>query len=166
MRYMSIDTLTRRAVLGALAATLLFVLASPTTAAVTPEQKCEAGKNLAAGKYAACRQKAEGKLVSKGDATAYGFAISKCETKLAEGWAKLEAAAASKGASCPDAPLVEGDFKAVVDAHSANIKTGLAGSGLVWSGNGANVNPRRSPPMHRVLDRGPYGKEEYPSLCA
>jgi hypothetical protein len=46
----------RFATTGALIATLL--CASGTLARPTPEQRCEAAKTFAAGKYAACRQKA------------------------------------------------------------------------------------------------------------
>ena len=67
-------------------ATLLGALACAglSFAAVTPEQKCRAAKNLAAGQYAACRQNAEKGLALTGDATKYGAAIDKCETVAAE----------------------------------------------------------------------------------
>ena len=104
-------------------------------ATATPEQKCQSGKNKVAGKYAVCRQNAEAKLVATADAVKYGENIDKCEAKCAATWMNLEMAAADKGASCPDSPLLGTQFKTVIDAHSSNIKTGLAGSGLVWCGN-------------------------------
>jgi hypothetical protein len=48
------------------------VLAKPTA-----QQKCEAGKNAAAGKYAACLEKAQKKFVLTGDVTKYGTAVDK-----------------------------------------------------------------------------------------
>ncbi|HSP55853.1 MAG TPA: DUF1566 domain-containing protein [Dehalococcoidia bacterium] len=97
---------------------------------VDPAQQCQAGKNKEAGKYAYCLQKAEASLVKTGDTVKYGEAITKCETKLNDKWAKLEATAAGKGASCPDAPLTEAQFKTVIDEHSDNVTTGLSGGGL------------------------------------
>ncbi len=105
------------------------------SAAPTPEQKCQSGKSKAAGKYSACRQNAEAKLVTTGDGVKYGETITKCETKFASTWLKRETAAADNGVSCPDSPLLGTQFKTVIDAHSSNIKTGLAGSGLAWCGN-------------------------------
>jgi len=99
----------------------LLVLWTGATHAVDPAQKCQSGKNKEAGKYAFCLQKAEAKLVTTGDTAKYSAAILKCEGKLADKWARLEAAAAAKGASCPDDPLTEADFKKVIDDNSDNI---------------------------------------------
>ncbi len=71
-------------------------LALPTAA-----QKCEAGKNLAAGKYAACLQTAQKNLVLNGDTTKYNTAVGKCDTTLAKTWTTLENAAVKKGTTCP-----------------------------------------------------------------
>jgi len=57
--------------------------------AATPAQKCQAGKNKAAGKYAACRHGAEAKLATTGDGGAYSAALGKCTTKNAAAWQKL-----------------------------------------------------------------------------
>jgi hypothetical protein len=115
-------------------ATALALLSGGTArAGLTPEQKCQSGKDKAAGKYANCRQKAEAKLVTTGDTAKYNLAISKCETQFADKWAMLETA---RNASCLDAPLTQAQFKAVIDGDSANITTALGGGGLVWCGNG------------------------------
>ncbi len=119
----------RRTITTAAIAAMLLT-ATVALAAPTPEQKCQAAKNSAAGKYAACRQTAVKTLVSTGDATKYGAAIAKCEASFAGAWQKAIAAAAKAGASCPDAPLVAGDYKSVIDAHSANVATTLGGGGL------------------------------------
>jgi len=81
-----------------------------------PQQKCEAGKNYAAGKYAACRQTAEKKLVLTGDATRYTTAIAECDTLLSMKWQRLEAAATAKGTTCPST----GDEAAVQTFLTAN----------------------------------------------
>ena len=96
----------------------------------TPEQKCQSGKNKAAGKYAACRQNAEAKVVTSGDLTKYSSAIGKCESKFASTWQKLIDKATAAGATCPDAPLTGPQFKTVIDEHSDNITTALGGGGL------------------------------------
>jgi hypothetical protein len=108
----------------------LGLMATAALAAPTPEQKCQAAKNSAAGKYSACRQAAEKGRVSTGDATKYGDAIAKCETKFADAWQKAIDSATQAGAICPDAPLAAGDFKSVIDSNSENVATGLGGGGL------------------------------------
>lgn len=100
------------------------------TAALTPEQKCEAGKNQAAGKYADCRQKAEAGLVKTGDVTKYNTAIGKCETKFQDKWQKLIDAATAASVTCPDAPLAVSAYKDVIDEHTDNIAQALGGGGL------------------------------------
>jgi hypothetical protein len=108
----------------------LLLVTSVARAAGTPEQKCQSGKNKAAGKYAACLQKAEAKVVVTGDITKYNATISNCETKFASTWQKLIDSATAAGATCPDAPLTGAQFKTVIDEHSGNISTALAGGGL------------------------------------
>ena len=120
----------------AIAVALTLLWGGTASAGVSPEHKCQAGKNKAAGKYAACLQNAEAKFVTSGDALKHGDAIAKCATKLDDKWKKLEAAAAKKNVSCPDAPLIQANFKTVLDEHSDNITSGLGGGGLVWCGNG------------------------------
>ncbi len=99
--------------------------------AVDPEPKCQGGKNKAAGKYAFCRYKAEKGLAFKGDLPKYNAAIAKCASKFSTVWQKEIARAAASGAVCLDAPLVEGDFKAAIDAHTDIVAVALSGGGLV-----------------------------------
>lgn len=117
-------------------ATLVLLCGGTASATVTPAHKCQAAKNKAAGKYAACRQKAEAKLITTNDTLKYSDMIGKCEMKFADKWAKLDAAAARKNVLCPDAPVSQAQFKTVIDEHSANITTALNGGGLVLCGNG------------------------------
>lgn len=121
---------------GAALTAAVLISSAGTVYGVAPAQQCQSGKNKEAGKYAHCLQKAEATLVKTGDTAKYNGTIAKCEAKLADKWSKLEATAAAKGASCPDAPLVEADFKTVIDEQSANITAALSGGGLVWCGNG------------------------------
>jgi hypothetical protein len=108
----------------------MLVLAPATVrAAGTPEQACQAAKNLAAGKYAACRQNAEKNFVLA-DATKYANAILTCEAKFATAWQKAIDKATQAGATCPDAPLTGSEYKTVIDAHTDNVATALAGGGL------------------------------------
>jgi hypothetical protein len=121
--------MTKTIVTAAACATLLWAVG--TTFAVTPEQKCQGGKNKAAGKYAACRQKAEKGIALNGDTGRYDAAILKCEEKFSAAWQKELDKATAAGATCLDAPLAEGDFKAAIDAHTDIIAIALGGGGLV-----------------------------------
>ena len=109
------------------AATLLW-----TTAAVaepTPAQSCQAGKNKLAGSYAGCRHRAEAKLASTGDAAAYNDAIGFCAARFDAKWPVLEQQAINRGGTCPSG----GDrsaVKTVIDAHTSNVATELAGGPL------------------------------------
>jgi hypothetical protein len=85
----------------ALAMAVTIAAAGSALAAVSPEQKCEAGKVDAAGKYAACLAKAEKGLVLKTDLTKYNAAVAKCGSKMESTFAKLETAAEKKDADCP-----------------------------------------------------------------
>lgn len=113
-------------------ATTVAIAATPMSAIadVTAAQVCQGAKNLAAGKYAACRQKAETILASGGDATKYDQAIGKCESKLASAWRKAEQKAADDGATCLDDAVPIDSFKSAIDIHCNNIATALAGGGL------------------------------------
>jgi hypothetical protein len=94
--------------------------------AATDAERCQADKNQAAGKYAACRQKAEKKFILTGDATKYADSITKCTTKFTDTWQRLEEKAVAAGATCPDAPLIGANFQTVIDQHTANIATALS----------------------------------------
>jgi hypothetical protein len=114
----------------ALVAVVLLLCAGPAQAKLTPQQKCQAGKNQAAGKYAACRESAAAKFVQNGDTVKRDKNLATCVTKFTTTWGKLEAAAAKAGASCLDDASTAGDFQAVVDQCTDAIVTGLTGSAL------------------------------------
>jgi hypothetical protein len=75
----------------------LLLCPSPAIAR-SPEDICEASKNKIAGKYFACREKAEAKSIAKGETVDYGA----CSTKFDEAWNKAEE---KSGATCRDAVL-------------------------------------------------------------
>src|SRR5437667_8872415 len=103
----------------AVATTLL--LGGTALATPTPEQACQAAKSKAAGKYAACRQGAEAKLVTTGDVPKYTTALTKCGTKFTASWQKAIDKATLLGATCPDAPLTASDFQTIINAHTSKI---------------------------------------------
>jgi len=108
-------------------------MSAPAAAKSTPEQKCQSGKNRAAGAYAKCLQGAEATLVSSSKATkldSYNKAIAKCATTFGNKWQGLINAANKAGATCPDSPLTNAQFKTVIDEHSENMTTALNGGGL------------------------------------
>ena len=110
-----------------LAATVMMMLACPTAyAAGTPAQKCEAGKNSAAGKYTACIEKAQSGFVVSGDAVKYDADVTKCDGKLLAGWTKAESAG---GLDCPTTgdEAAIGDF---LDACTDSVAVALHGGAL------------------------------------
>lgn len=114
-------------VLSLLVTTLAF--ASAAQAAVTPGQKCEAGKNDAAGKYASCAAKAEKGFVTGGDAMKYAAALAKCDDKYGSSWGKLEQKAVDAGSACPST----GDEAAIqdfVDACTQAVAEAVGGGTL------------------------------------
>ena len=71
----------------ALALTGACLLAVTTAhAAGTPEQQCQVAKNKSAGKYVACRQNVEAKLVASGNTDAYAQSILRCDYRFASMW--------------------------------------------------------------------------------
>ena len=106
------------------------VIGMATTAlATTPAQRCEQGKNLEAGKYTSCRQKVEAKFAVTGDVAAQTVGLEACLKKYSLDWSRLEAKAVTAGGTCPsmgDASAIQ----AVVDEHTTNIATALAGGPL------------------------------------
>lgn len=87
----------------------LVVMATATALAAAPEQRCESGKNDAAGRYFACLAKAQRVLVLNGDMARYDAAVAKCPVKLTDRWNALETYAVSAGTACPS----EGDLEGV-----------------------------------------------------
>ncbi len=103
---------------------LTVAASSPSYGAGTPAQQCQAGKNKAAGKYAACRENAEAKLATSGDVAKYGDAITKCSGKFASAWQKLEDKAAAAGSACPsvgDATDIDGRVSDLTDTVAALV---------------------------------------------
>ena len=109
---------------------IVSALATQAIGMVTPEQKCQAAKNTAAGVYARCRQNAEKTLALTSDNVKYGSAITKCENRFAAAWQKAIDNATAASAMCRDSPLGAADYKLEIDAHSDNIATALNGDGL------------------------------------
>ncbi len=108
----------------AAATALALLMATVATAATTPAQKCQSDKNKEAGKYAACRQKAEGDFAVKGDATRLASALERCLARYQIRWSALETRAAG---ACP----TDGDMNpmaAFIDYHTDTVATALAGN--------------------------------------
>lgn len=106
------------------------VLVATAEARPTPAQKCQAGKNKAAGTYAACRQDAEAMLVATGNTTRYAKATLDCSYRFAAKWLQLDARAARAGATCPDTPLGQSAMAATIDECTMIVGAALAGGGL------------------------------------
>jgi hypothetical protein len=102
--------------------------AGAVTAGPTPQEKCEGGKNAAAGKYYACIANAEKAFVLVEDGDKYEAAIQKCKTNLNVSWDKLEAKAETKDATCPSIndELTLRDF---LDSCQSAVATVVSGTG-------------------------------------
>lgn len=120
--------------LGAIAfVTVVLTLLATVAGAVTPEQHCQAAKNKAAGKKAACMANEHAKEV-KGRTPDY----SKCSQKFLAAFVKAETKAANRGSSCPttgDADLVGAQIDAMFDSASG-IASMLSGVRFVDNGDG------------------------------
>lgn len=90
---------------AAVAGGVLLIGVGAAHAAAGPEERCQADRAKAAGKYANCAQKAMAKLYSTGlvDGELYWVAAGKCVTKYAGTWPKLQAKAAYAGTTCANA---------------------------------------------------------------
>jgi hypothetical protein len=105
------------------------LLAVATIASAGPAEICQRAKNLAAGRYARCRQLAEGKLVLTGDQVRYETTLAKCLTTFSTKWVRAESQAVDAGGAC----IVVGDeltIRPVVDGNTTRIAEALAGAGL------------------------------------
>lgn len=120
--------LTRTAATLTASAALALMLATTGQAAATPEQKCQASKNVAAGRYALCRLKAEKKLTLTNDATKYNAALVVCMTSLTKSWEKAEDVAAKKGATCSDVAFPVGQFALAIDGLADHVSAALGGA--------------------------------------
>ena len=106
----------------------LMLVVGAAQAAPTVAQKCQSGKNIAAGRYSDCGQKAEARFALSLDGAKRTLDRSRCEAKLQGTWTALEAKAVAQGGSCPSA----GDLtpvQAALDVQTATLATALAGNG-------------------------------------
>jgi hypothetical protein len=97
----------------------LSLSSAATTLAVTPAQRCEAGKLKAAGKDAACRANALAKTALGGTGD-----LAACDTKLSATYTKLQASGGCTSSLGADASIVT-DF---VDTASACTNEMLSGN--------------------------------------
>lgn len=105
------------------------LLALATVAAAGPAEVCQRAKNLAAGRYARCRQLAESKRVLTNDQARFATALAKCRTTYTTKWARAEAQAVAAGGNC----IVVGDeltIRPVIEGNTSRIATALSGAGL------------------------------------
>lgn len=136
---------------GVIGAVALYV--ATVHAVVSPEARCEAGKNQESGKFAFCLQKARARLLTTAgscalagtscyrdsecpmgetcqkDLTRYGESVLRCESKFAEKWLRLTDRATQNAAICPDG-MAQTDLEGAVEYYTSTIATALAGSGL------------------------------------
>jgi hypothetical protein len=101
------------------------LLVASASSAITPQDRCAAGKNKVAGKYAFCRQKALFKAIARMEPPNY----SRCEAALLDKWAKLERHAIEAGAACVD-DVTDTDILSFLDAQLDAVSGALGGSAL------------------------------------
>jgi len=78
----------------------IFAAAGDARAEVLPQQACAAARINAAGKYTACQAKALAKFEASYDYEALRASSSKCQTKYAAVWPKLQSKFAGTGTPC------------------------------------------------------------------
>jgi hypothetical protein len=103
----------------------LLALATTPGWAISPEEKCEAGKHKVAGQYALCRHKADAKAIKSETAPNY----SRCDDKLIAKWGVLEQKAVRAGASCID-NLLETDVQDFITEQANAVALALQGAAL------------------------------------
>ena len=122
----------KRTGLHRLAATIVAATIATSAGAFDPAQTCRKGKNQLAGKYAQCRQKAEGALALSGDAATYASALDRCATSFTQQWTRLETRTAAKPPyTCPTVDDVD-TMSARIEAYTTNVATALAGGPLFY----------------------------------
>lgn len=109
-----------------LASTMILFSAATALAGPTAAEKCEAGKNDAAGRYFSCVAKAEKTLVTNGDMTKYAEAVAKCDDKYGDKWGDLETKAEGDCPSSGD----EASMQVFLDACQSSVAVALGGSPL------------------------------------
>lgn len=100
-------------------AAALLLGATAGRAVPTPEASCQAGRELAAGKFALCTQKALRKYEQLGAVLGaledYNQAVGRCVAKYSVAWTKLQAKAAGTGSTCDNPRLVDNGDGTVTD---------------------------------------------------
>lgn len=115
---------------------LSLLMALPPARAAAPllseSVSCQAGKNAAAGTYAACLQLAEQLLALTGESAQFNAVVQLCRTTFTRSWQKLEDRAARNQEICPDETFLPGPstISSVLDQSSANVALALKGWGI------------------------------------
>lgn len=104
-------------------------LVATPAAATTPEEKCQAGKNLVGGKYVACLTKAEKTFVLTGDYDNYTLAATACGDKFNLSWDRLEQAAVDAGTLCPTTGDSI-DIREFLEGGEQDVAAALGGAAL------------------------------------
>ena len=92
-----------------------------------PKRKCRILKILAAGKYVACRHRAESGLARTSDTEVYENHISRCNAKFKDRWQKIISRTESLGAQCFDDELTVDDYISAISTNTDKIAKVLAG---------------------------------------
>jgi hypothetical protein len=92
------------------------------------KRKCRAVKIVAAGRYAACKHKAESRLVRTGDTAAYNNRVARCESNLEATWQRITSRTAERGTTCFDADQSVAEYIAAIDSHTEKLTKVLAGT--------------------------------------
>lgn len=92
------------------------------------KRRCRAVKTVAAGRYAACKSRAESHLARTVDTTAYDRRIARCEDKLETTWQKIASRTAARGTTCFNDDQSLAEFKTEIDEHIDKIAHVLAGT--------------------------------------
>ncbi len=114
--------------------------------AVGPADQCEAAKLKIAGRYGACRTKAEARAVKTGATVDY----SQCDSRYTRTWGRAEAAG---GGSCPTSGD-EARIQSQVAADTARLGLALSGQRFVDNGDGTVTDSQTGLMWEKKTDDG------------
>jgi len=94
---------------------------------IAAKRRCRALKTVAAGRYTACRFRAESRRARFSDTPAYEARISRCEVNLERGWQRIIERTEARGTTCFDEHLAVDHYKSAIDTHTDKVSGVLEG---------------------------------------
>lgn len=94
------------------------------------QRECRDRKAIEAGRYAACRHRAEETFARDANVSAYDQRINRCEADFNNEWQEIIDETAESGTICYDNSRSAADYKEMVDSQTRKVAGVLAGTDL------------------------------------